>query len=127
MVCDMKNHAQNGERPDAGHIEPFKSLTQPLTRVNDSGITDSSQTSSRLKTASPLSWLPLFNRIWHARNLAQMHAALNALVPRLLGRGQDPQAIAADLVQLAQQAGPGLHLVVVPVVNDLALAHRRAA
>ncbi|MFJ2995474.1 hypothetical protein [Pandoraea sp. NPDC087047] len=70
-------------------------------------------------TESPRSYLRYFERVSLARNYAQIHVALADLVPRLLRRGQSPQAVAHDLSQLASVHG--FRECVAPVVNELAM------
>ncbi|WP_354682275.1 hypothetical protein [Cupriavidus necator] len=75
-------------------------------------------------TKSPRSYRPLFRRVSMARNLAQIHAALADLVPRLLGRGQAPEVVTHDLSQLAHKS---LADAVLPVVHERAIALRGRA
>jgi len=64
-----------------------------------------------------------------ARNFAQLHPSLCVLVPRLLRRGQQPEAVSRDLESLVRRANDHAHrhlAEVVPVlVNECAL--RRSA
>jgi hypothetical protein len=127
-IAIVKISTPESAKPSAGNTGPCKSLSQLNTRMNyPAGGT---RRQRRLSAQSPISELPLFNRIWRARNLAQMYVALDALVPKLLRRGQDASNIASDLSQLAHQArGAHLHMAVVPMVNDIGMAwaQRRSA
>ncbi|MFV8647318.1 hypothetical protein [Ralstonia pseudosolanacearum] len=68
-------------------------------------------------TASPRKWLKHFRDVAKASTAAQIYVALGDLVPRLLARGQSPDAIEKDLSQLLGERG----FVVAPVVSECAL------
>ncbi|QWF10328.1 hypothetical protein KME70_09680 [Ralstonia solanacearum] len=68
-------------------------------------------------TVSPRKWLKHFRNLAKARTVAQIYVALGELVPRLLERGQSPDAIEKDLSQLLGERG----FVVAPVVSECAL------
>lgn len=71
----------------------------------------------KISRVSPRSELPYFCRVNAARNLAQLASALYDLVPRLLRRGQAPQAIVHDLALLATTAG--FAEAVMPLVHEI--------
>ncbi|MFV8595081.1 hypothetical protein [Ralstonia pseudosolanacearum] len=73
----------------------------------------------RTNTKSPRSYLRYFERVGFAHNYAQIHAALDDLVPRLLRLGQSPETVAHDLTLLATTNG--FRDCVAPVVNEMAM------
>lgn len=121
----MSPQKANAARVEAGGVLENKLGQHSFRGLNFTHGKTAGQQSGARNTEAPRSWQPMFNRVALARNMAQLHPSLCVLVPRLLHRGQHPEAVARDLESLVRRANDRAHrhlAEMVPVlVNDCAL------
>lgn len=118
-------HDSESAKPSAGHTGLCRQLSQPILRSESSTGNEASQTPKkrrRINTASPRSYIPFIRRVIDSKDYASSFQAIQHLARLWLWRGQLPENIYSDMMQLAPASFRDL---VGPLVNDCALERDR--